>query len=183
MDTINYWKGEGGDAYTKRNRVDWQARIPFWKMILDKTGARSVFEFGCGAGWNLSAIGRCYPDVAKNGFDINVSAIEMARRSGLGASDLSWYDAELTFTAGVLIHIPPEELNLMMTRIIDSSSDYILAIEYYADEETEIEYRGEMGLLWKRDYVELYQDRGLELIDSGYPAEGFDDCTWWLLRK
>ena len=193
MDTKEWWSKEGGDAYTKRNKVDWQARIPFWKMILDKTGARSVFEFGCNAGWNLSAIKRIYPDVAILGYDINKAAIQHANAAGLNTeSDPQWLsfdgckpfidEAELVFTAGVLIHIPPEDLKQTMQDLIDKSLDYVLAIEYYAEEETEIEYQGEKGLLWKRPYRKLYQDMGLEPIAEGM-AVGFDACTWSLLKK
>ncbi len=52
------WAGEFGDQYLARNQVDWQARIGFWQQMLDVTGARSVFELGASAGWNLSAIRR-----------------------------------------------------------------------------------------------------------------------------
>ena len=54
--TKDFWSGEFGEEYLKRNRVDWRKRIPFWKDVIDMTGARSVFELGCNAGWNLSAI-------------------------------------------------------------------------------------------------------------------------------
>ena len=191
MKTIDYWKGKGGDEYTKRNRVDWQARIPFWKMILDKTGARSVFEFGCNVGWNLSAIQRIYPDVVLQGAEINRDA-RFEASLVLPKVDI-WDDSvghvvgiyytELVFTAGVLIHIPPEEIKETMSALVDISLDYILAIEYYAEEETEIEYQGEMGLLWKRPYGKLYEEMGLEWVDGDYPAVGFDGCQWDLLRK
>jgi len=183
MKTTDYWKGEGGDAYTKRCRVDWQARIPFWKMILDKTGVRSVFELGCNAGWNLSAIKSVNPGVVLSGYDVNADAVYQATSVGLDVAN-NYYrvQAELIFTAGVLIHIPPKDLHMVMIQLMDNSFDYILAIEYYAEEETEIEYRGEMGLLWKRPYGKLYQDMGLELIESGN-AEGFDNCEYNLLRK
>ena len=69
-----------------------------------------------------------------------------------------------------------------MKKIISKSTDYILAIEYYAKEETEIEYRGQQGLLWKRPYGNLYQDMGLTLVTSGL-ADGFDNCKFWLLQK
>ena len=43
-DCAQFWAGEFGDAYTRRNRVDWLARIPFWFYILNKTQARSVLR-------------------------------------------------------------------------------------------------------------------------------------------
>jgi hypothetical protein len=90
--------------------------------------------------------------------------------------------AELVFTAGVLIHVPPAGLDAFMRAIVAASSQYVLAIEYAADVETEIEYRGQMGMLWKRPFGKLYQDLGLTLIETG-EAVGFDRCDYWLFQK
>lgn len=89
---------------------------------------------------------------------------------------------DLVFTCGVLIHIPPDDLKQVMQGLIDSSVGYVLAIEYEAKEETEVEYRGHKGKLWKRDYGKLYQELGLELVEKGFLLE-FDNCTYWLMRK
>ena len=34
MKTEEVWAGEFGNAYLKRNQVDWRGRIPFWKMMV-----------------------------------------------------------------------------------------------------------------------------------------------------
>lgn len=198
------WSGALGNAYTARNRVDWRARIPFWRRIMELTGARSVYEFGCNAGWNLSAIKSAAPYVECWGHDLNALAVAQAHAAGLrhvhcgsGASHWSyaqdayplppvrkWPDQtyDLVFTAGVLIHVAPADLMLFMDEVIRVSAQYVLAVEYEAPEEQEIEYRGRMGLLWKRPYGELYQAKGLALIHSG-EAAGFDRCTYWLMQK
>lgn len=189
-DCAQFWAGEFGDAYTRRNRVDWLARIPFWSYILNKTQARSVFEFGCNAGWNLSAIQRVDALTRVYGIDANLGAILQARSAGLSDAVCcatltpgwcaSAYD--LTFTAGVLIHLPADELAQAMRDLVVMSSDWVLAVEYAADTETEVEYRGHAGRLWKRPYGRLYQDMGLELVQTG-EAKGFDQCQFWLMRK
>lgn len=191
--THEWWAGEGGDQYLHRNRVDWRARIPFWQTVIDLTGARSVYEFGCNAGWNLSAIRRAYPDVALYGYDVNSEAAwEAARALGPGNSHIEagappplFGPIDLVITAGVLIHIQPADLEETMRYLIGQSARYVLAIEYFADQEQEIEYRGQMGLLWKRPYGQLYIDLGLKLVASWPPAAcvGFDNCTAWLLEK
>jgi len=183
MEAKDVWSGEFGNEYLKRNRVDWQARIPFWKYIIEASGARSAFEFGCNAGWNLSAIKRAFPDVGVEGYEINPVAMYQAMNAGLDVySEFDCDPHELVFTAGVLIHIPPKDIKSVMQSIVDASADYVLAVEYESEAEQEIEYRGQQGLLWKRPYGQMYQDMGLELVDTG-KAEGFDDCTYWLLRK
>jgi hypothetical protein len=198
MDTQKIWADEFGNDYTRRNRVDWRKRIPIWQHFIDKTGARSVFELGCNAGWNLSAIKAITLSQANAqnhqpyvwGADVNEKALAQAEGCGLDVYNVhtdkfDHYTAELCFTAGVLIHIPPEELGKAMNRLIRMSSDWVLAIEYEADQEEEIVYRGKKGLLWKRPYGELYQEMGLTMIETGKLQQdvGFDNCRYWLMRK
>ena len=182
-----FWAGSFGDEYTARNRVDWRKRVPFWSMILDLTGARSVYEFGCNAGWNLSAIRRAYPDVSVRGIDINVKAVDQALQAGLPVSRSAEPidDAELVFTSGVLIHVGPEQLEKTMVQIVEASYDYVLAIEY-ASVSKNVEalvYRGNEDRLWRRDYGNLYEKMGLRMVATGPAGDAFDRCTYWLLRK
>src|SRR5947209_20230483 len=104
-----FWAGEFGDAYTKRNRVDWRARIPFWHDIMKFTGARSVYEVGCGAGFNLSAIREASPhEVELCGSEINELAARQARYAGFGSKIYNttaergepYAAIELVFTSG-----------------------------------------------------------------------------------
>lgn len=193
--TAEVWAGRFGSDYTARNRVDWRARIPFWRDVLDKTGARSVYEVGCNAGWNLSAIRRVAPDASLAACEINEVAAAQARVAGHKSIDplearsaLGLYSQvaplfDLVFTAGVLIHVAPRDLLKTMTAIVDASADYVLAVEYASEREEEVEYRGQKGLLWKRPYGVLYQQMGLKLVETGDPGPAFDRCTAWLLRK
>jgi len=193
MNTEDFWKGEFGDEYTKRNRVDWQRRVPFWKNIILTTGARSVLEFGCGAGWNLSAITRAFPDVALEGIEINDVAAEETREAAFPVwggwscpeHDLGKFD--LVFTAGVLIHIHPDRLKPTMTEIVNHSRDYVLAIEYHNKKVKALDYRGNKGKLWAGDYGTIYTKLfpDLELVSEGSvkKPQGFDDCQFWLFRK
>jgi hypothetical protein len=90
---------------------------------------------------------------------------------------------DLIVTAGVLIHIPPAQLHSTMQAIVDASADYVLAVEYHAEQEEEVEYRGHAGMLWRRPYGKLYQAMGLVLVDEWDAGEGFDRCRAVLLRK
>ena len=70
------------------------------------------------------------------------------------------------FTSGVLIHINPDDLNTAMREIYRCTNEYIWGFEYYADEYSEIPYRGRRDLLWKAPFAKLYLDefRDLELV-------------------
>ncbi len=190
-ETTDFWAGDFGNEYNRRCRVDWRARIPFWDRIVQMTGIRSAFEVGCNAGWNLSAIKHTNHgyNVCVYGCDVNAQAVDQATIAGLevfhGPLIEKQVPCELAFTAGMLIHVVPEHIVSTMQSIIDASSDYVLAIEYDAEVETEVEYRGHSGKLWKRNYGDLYQKLGLDLIETGLvdKNDGFDNCRYWLLRK
>lgn len=190
-ETTDFWSGDFGDQYIKRNRYDWRKRIPFWDRLVAKYGFRSAYEVGCNVGYNLSAIKHSIHgyNVQLAGEDVNEDAAWIARTAGL---DVLWFSrtlcsasTELVFTAGVLIHIAPQDLKAFMQRIVDASCDYVLAIEYEAEQEEEVIYRGHAGKLWKRPYGRMYEAMGLKLVETGKVGkeDGFDDCTFWLLRK
>ena len=182
-----WWSGATGDSYHTRNQVDWQLRVSFFKHVLEVTGARSVLEFGCGPGWNLTAIRHAEPMVCVEGVEINEIAGNQAADCGLTVSnDLELPPrAELVFTAGCLIHIPPADIEETMRSLIDKSYKYVMSIEYENPRPLEIEYRGEAGLLWKRPYIEMYKSMGLTLIETGVlqDDQGFDNCRYGLLTK
>lgn len=187
--SLAWWQGEGGDAYLARNRVNWALRVPFWKAIVRDLQPKSVLEVGCNAGWNLLALREANPKIILSGIEPNDKAREEAARNGLAVCQ-SWPEAQylgfdLVFTSGVLIHVPPVILTETMLRIAEASKRYVIAIEYEAETETEIEYRGEMGLLWKRPYGKLYEAMGLKTLGSAFlpPESGFDRCQYNLLEK
>lgn len=191
MQAEQWWAGTAGNDYLERNQVDYKSRVPFWQSAIEYCTPQTVLEVGCNRGHNLKAIQSIDPNIEVSGVDVNDKAVNEARSNGIQATLLparsvgNVFEREsndLVFTAGVLIHVEPDELADVMRGIVDTSAKYVLAIEYEAEQATEIEYRGEMGKLWKRPYGKLYEDLGLRLLAFGN-AEGFIDCTYWLLTK
>lgn len=187
-----FWKGKFGDEYTGRNRVRWLERVPFWHDIITKTSANSAFEVGCNAGWNLLALRTIKPGMVVRGLDINDGALTQAEACGLvvyrgsileRSNDDLLFD--LVFTAGVLIHLPRSALESTMGAITRLSRRYVLAVEYAAEHEEEVVYRGHHERLWKRPYGLMYENMGLSLVSHGMlgKEDGFDNCHWWLMEK
>lgn len=185
------WAGDFGNQYIERNRLDWTKRVPFWRKIVKRTHPQSVLEVGCNIGSNLHALFACdVPTLV--GLDINHSAVQEAQAAGLhvihGTPELcdsisSKFD--LVFTAGVLIHVGPDKLEQTMNSIVAASYRYVLAIEYAAEHEQEVAYRGMKEALWKRPYGALYKAMGLRQAAHGQAThdDGFDACEYWLLEK
>jgi pseudaminic acid biosynthesis-associated methylase len=188
-----FWRQDFGRDYTARNRPSWKARVPFWRDILDRTKARAVLEVGCNIGTNLKAMRAVDPSLCLWGCDINQEALQEAAGAGLSIVDASAFDLarefhgggfDLVASVGVLIHIAPADIERAMRAIIGASKTYVLAVEYAAETEEEILYRGHNERLWKRPFGQMYQDLGLQLVASGdAPADCFDRCAWWLLKK
>ncbi len=186
---LEHWTGDFGRAYTDRNLVDWRTRISGFRKLIP-VDTSSVFEVGVNRGHNLQAIEWAL-DIPVAGCEPNSYARGIAERKGLQVFEESVYDLPhyllygLVLTSGVLIHVPSDKLDEAMTAIHKVARQYILAIEYAADEDIEVQYRGLGGMLWRRDYGAHYQRLfpELELISSGDDLEGFDGATWWLLKK
>jgi pseudaminic acid biosynthesis-associated methylase len=155
-----------------------------------------VLEVGCNVGANLRWIAGPVPPGGVFGVDVNEGALELLRsrlpriNAVAGqARSLPFRDREfdLVFTAGVLIHQPESTLPLVMAEVVRCSRRYVLALEYHADDVTEVPYRGVEGALFKRDYGRLYAELfpELTLVDSGHldRDEGWDDVTWWLFER
>src|SRR6185295_1000081 len=144
-----FWAGDFGDEYTGRNQVDWSLRVPLLQRMIEMTGAESFLDVGCNAGWNLLALRKISPDFMMSGIDVNHTALQQAAAEGFdvvncAAKDLSTMDdlqgAAMVITSGVLIHVPPVELDAVMRAIVDASDKYVLCIEYDATVETMVEY-------------------------------------------
>jgi len=70
---------------------------------------------------------------------------------------------DLVFTSGLLIHIVPEDIAKVLGEMYRCSKQYIWCFEYYADEYTQIDYRGHADLLWKTDFSKLFLARFKEM--------------------
>lgn len=181
------WEGSFGDHYTVRNRVGWEKRVPFWHDVLARTKAQSIIEFGCNAGWNLRAIREVDPTLRTFGVDVNHTALAEAREAGLAVDEWDVRDPlctggfDLAFTSGVLIHLDAKAVERAMKVVMMASCRWVLAVEYAAEEEVMVPYRGYTDALWKRPFGKMYEGLGLRLVHTSH-APGFDDCTGWLLR-
>ena len=197
-----FWRSKFGDNYVDRN-MDARSlgsRTGLFSKILSKTSEIStILEIGANIGFNLLAIKNLLPASKFAAIEINKKAVETLSKLenvnifegsvfDFESADLGKYD--LTFTAGVLIHIHPDRLSEVYSTLYECSKKYILVSEYYNPTPLEVTYRGHSNKLFKRDFAGEILDRysDLKLIDYGFqyhrdynfPA---DDTTWFLLQK
>ena len=194
---LQFWEGDFGTAYTDRNIGDTAVLVKTFSRLLKGLELNRVLEVGCNRGHNLVALAGLLPESSEVvGVEPNQHARGIARQADArltvvegNAFDLPFKNGhfDLAFTAGVLIHIAPDDLPAALREMHRVTRRYVLAIEYFAEETTPVNYRGHEGYLWKRHFLHDYQTEfpNLALVRSGFfgPEEGFDHCHWWLLEK
>ena len=177
---IRMWKGTFGKEYTDRNvytpeqmddiyrKIFGVSRTELNKMFLgDLDRSAKILEVGSNLGNQLLILQKMG---FENLYGIEVSsyAVEQARANTRGINivqasvfDIPFRDGyfDLVFTSGVLIHIAPAGIKRALQEIHRCSGKYIWGFEYYADEYTEIPYRGHSELMWKADFMKLYQEQ------------------------
>ncbi|MGS0763313.1 pseudaminic acid biosynthesis-associated methylase [Syntrophomonas curvata] len=195
-----FWAGQFGDDYTERNRGSQliAGNTALFASVMARTHkVKSILEFGANRGLNLLALRNLLPAVELSAVEINPKAVKeletienlkIYRQSMLDFS--VDYQRELVLSKGLLIHIAPEMLPQAYRVLHASSSRYICLAEYYNPQPVEVDYRGNKGKLYKRDFagemLDGYPD--LELVDYGFIYRrdiNFpqDDLNWFLLKK
>lgn len=168
-----------------------------WAKILQAANnVTSIRELGCNIGLNLVALKRLKPSLELSGYEINAEAVAQASKFNVAdikqGSILEKIDddkVDLTFTAGVLIHINPDHLDSVYKNLVHGTNRYVLVAEYYNPAPVKIPYRGHEDRLFKRDFAgDLIEKYELKLVDYGfiYKRDNWapqDDITWFLLEK
>lgn len=195
-----FWAGQFGDDYTERNKgFNFIAsKTAVFASIISRTRqVKSILEFGANRGLNLLALRNLLPAVELSAVEINLKAVkELETIKDLKIYHQSIlefsvdYKRDLILSAGLLIHMAPEMLLNAYHVLYESSNRYICLAEYYNPTPMEVEYRGNKGKLFKRDFagemMDIYPDLALvdyDFIyhrDNNFPA---DDGTWFLLEK
>lgn len=195
-----FWQGEFGDDYTDRN---WGGELQaasialFVKILCHMEGISSAIEFGANRGINLISLKTLVSKISLQAVEINEKAAnECEKIEGVSVFKGSVFDYpvnktfDLSFTRGVLIHMEPKKLVEVYKKLYDSSNRYIVVAEYYNPSPVEVEYRGNVDRLFKRDFagelLDMYSD--LKLIDYGFCYHReysfpTDDITWFLMEK
>lgn len=179
-----FWQSDFGDEYSKRSNVSaeeldriYKKRFGFSQSemnreFLSNRDISTILEVGSNIGNQLLILTKGgYTNLT--GIEINRDAVQEAKKRlpqaiihegsalSLPFPDNSF---DLVFTAGVLIHINPDDLPKVMGEIHRVSKHFIWGFEYFSDTHKEIEYRGNKNRLWKANFAKLYRNLFPDLV-------------------
>ena len=194
-DQMKVWKGEFGEKYTERNTYlssdehsnSYIARYGKSRDDINNelfsgiSRDLRVLEVGSNIGYQLQSLHRAGFHKL-HGIEIQRHCVDKAKKlwEGIDIIEASAFDIpfkdnyfDLVFTNNVLIHFSPDDISKVMDEMYRVTNKYIFGFEYYAENFTEINYRGLGNLLWKADYSRLFQEKhpDLEVV-----TETFFDC-------
>jgi pseudaminic acid biosynthesis-associated methylase len=202
------WSSDFGNAYTQRNPQSIEqmeelyakdysvSRLAMNEAFLGNLDRSiRILEVGANVGTQLEILRRM--GFANSiGVDVNAFAVQEAKRLypevkviEASAFQLPFGDGEfdLAYMSGVLIHISPDDMGRAMDELYRTSKKYIWGFEYYAPELVALDYRGNDGLLWKRDFCQEYLNRfpNLKIVkEQKYPmTDGKNVSQMFLLEK
>lgn len=206
---MKFWSGDFGKEYTDRNPNDItqmedlyvksfgvnreQMNTEFLKNIPKDA---KILEVGCNVGAQLQILQKMgFTNLY--GIEIQWYAVEKAKSitkninilQGSGF-DIPFKDNyfDVVYTSGVLIHINPSDLPVIMKEISRCSKSYIWGFEYFSEKVEDVNYRGNSGFLWKADYAQLYLNtiNSISVIQKKYypytEQPQLKDCMF-LLKK
>lgn len=174
-----FWGGNFGQQYTDRNPQSVAALNALYQQNFATTRTAMneqflgdlprdicILEVGCNIGMQLQTLQQAGFNNLY-GIELQSYAVEKAKQlskniniiQGTGF-DIPFKDSyfDLVYTSGVLIHISPDDLPVVMQEMLRCSKQYIWGFEYYSEQVKPVPYRGNEGFLWKADYCGIFLD-------------------------
>lgn len=201
---LDAWTGAFGREYLDRcgtlDPKEMDSRRAALKTVVDALpeAPASILEVGCNVGKNLIAFAEL-TEAELHAVEPFADAYAKMREylgdrlaSGHNQHGFSLPYADnsidFVFTSGVLIHVAPERLPEIMSEVVRVARRWVWCNEYFAKSPEQLNYRGETGLLWKRDFGRTYMEAHPVLAPraTGFmwsATTPFDDTTWWLFDK
>ncbi len=177
-----YWRDQGPkwvEDYDRHKKAGPKYHIGEFVLCdyVERMAPARVLEFGCGSGRHLRYLCRV-PGVRAHGFDQSPTMVDGMLRwtsrewvdehvqIGEPLQRLPYGDGEfdLVFTASVLVHVRPEDLEGRLSELARVSRGHVLHLEPRPDRS----HSGQEGTnCWRHDLVAAYQRLGWTCEDLG----------------
>jgi spore coat polysaccharide biosynthesis protein SpsF len=194
-----FWEGQFGGDYIGRNQSPelLASNLYLFGQVLSRCSLKptSFLELGANIGMNYAALSLLIPKCAFYGVEVNALAFDalLARGARGENSSIEAFSSDekfdFCFTKGVLIHLNPESLAGTYKKLGSASKRYVMICEYFNPSPVAIEYRGNVGKLFKRDFGAEFLEANPDFlqISDGFSSSRAtfpqDNLTWQLFER
>jgi len=179
-DQRGYWLNRG-NVYCKEfiDKGYENLEIFFQNLVIDelrKLEFSSIFEAGCGFGWNIKRFKKEFPAARVGGLDFSHTQLLNGKESYLRDSRFELTEGDATrmpfedgaydvgFSLGVFMNINPKRIGSAIDEMIRVCKKYIIHLEYDENHaSTELrERRAFKTNIVSHDYKKMYEEKGLK---------------------
>jgi len=176
---VRHWSGDFGREYTDRNPQSVEEMEQLYvrnygvscrtldeEFIGHLPRDARILEVGSNVGMQLSILQEMgFRNLY--GLELQRYAVELSKRRTQDIDiiqgsvlDIPFRDRyfDLVFTFGLLGLISPDDLAQATSEVHRCTRQYIFGFECFSDPPTEVVYRGESRLLWRRDFASFFVD-------------------------
>lgn len=196
-DQRDYWLNRGNEYCDEfRNKGYENLEIFFQDLVvkeLRKLEFGSIFEAGCGFGWNIKRFKKEFPTAHVGGLDFSHTQLVNGKNKYIQNDSILLTEGDATkmpfkdnaydvaFSLGVFMNINKDKIDKAIDEMVRASGRYIVHLEYdenHASQELR-ERRAFKTNIVSHDYKKLYENRGLKVHtfltskDFGNDYQGF----------
>ena len=167
-DPKEYWNARGKEFYKDRTLYKTEKKQLTENKLLDylsKLDFSTVFEFGCGYGHYTDLLLKKFPNIKEyKAIDLSADLINNAKeyvhskKVDFEVSTIQDFKPEkkydLVFGVAVCMHIPSNDIILVIEKLVTLSKKNVINIDWYNREKPKIKLSGHCIL---HDYKSIYQ--------------------------
>lgn len=181
-DQRDYWLNRGNVYCQEFNQKGYADLEIFFQDIvikeLKKLNFNSIFEAGCGFGWNIKRFKKEFPKARVGGLDFSHNQLLNGKNNYLENYEIELTEGDATqmpfkdnsydigFSLGVFMNINEKKIEKAINEMIRVCRKYIIHLEYDANY-TSPELRERRAFktnIVSHDYKNMYEKKGLKLI-------------------
>lgn len=180
-DQKEYWNTRGTEYFEEFFASEYYKYELFFQDLLIqelcKLDFDSIFEAGCGFGWNVKRIKSEFPNAKVGGLDFSLPQLENSRLYKKeiympvvqgDACNMPWKDKafDIGFTMGVFMNIHSRKIGSAVDELLRVSRKYVIHLEWDENNTTRSlrERRIFKTNIVSHDYRRLYEERGRKIL-------------------
>jgi len=196
-----YWLIRGNEYCDEFQKAGYEKLEIFFQDLaikeLKQLEFSSIFEAGCGFGWNIKRFKKEFPKASVGGLDFSHTQLVNGKYKYIRDNTILLIEGDATkmplkdnsydigFSLGVFMNINKKKIDNAIDEMIRVCKKYIVHLEY--DENNTTEYlrkrRAFKTNIISHDYKQLYEKRGLEVIKILTNQDFADDYKEFMRDK